>query len=716
MFKVALRLIRLIAAMTTLFISLAWWSNVQAAAGELDIDLSYPSRFVPPLKLTEFPGGISAFKEDSYIFTFTKVKRSWSVEILPETDYVLITLQAGNFNLYNPNIIERNNYISYLSGKKLFDAWIFDMSNFSGTKGKGKKDHGVEVNLDFVKMPKPVKSIIGEGGPRITVTGSRKISFSGRSEWNDELVETGTFKQSKFPSLHMEQTSKFKIRGEIGSKIHIEVDQDSNRDVDLANTLKLRYTGEEDEIVKTIEAGNTNLSLPNAQLIGYSQNIQGLFGIKATAQLGNIELTMITSQEKGSSEKTSFKSGTKPEDDIIYDYQYLHNVYFDLGKDFTPADSLIEVRLFTNGTNRDRYGYACVTPHYDSEPGDTGGLDTLYYTTPEQQDRGEFVENYFVLLDETEYEYNAFSYRWYVILRQPLDNATGVLGAYIKYAHRISDDSVEIRQIGNIARTDTLILKLIRDSDVGPGFDTWNLEWRNVYDLRSRNIVSDGFELQIYKGNGDITIDTLAQNGKPYIELFGFDRYNNSNPLDRTPDGLFDFNTQTDIDAVRGHLIFHTDEPFRNDVSRGGTDSLITPNDAVYDYQYSSNDRRDAKTYYIYVKTATRSNSFTLGRTNIIEGSEVVKLSDGTILKRGVDYTIIYEVGQITFISEEAVNLASDVTVDFEYAPFFMPEKKSLFGLSAKYSINDKSSISFAGMIRSESTRDYRPRVGREPQ
>ena len=69
MFKVALRLIRLIAAMTTLFISLAWWSNVQAAAGELDIDLSYPSRFVPPLKLTEFPGGISAFKEDSYIFT-----------------------------------------------------------------------------------------------------------------------------------------------------------------------------------------------------------------------------------------------------------------------------------------------------------------------------------------------------------------------------------------------------------------------------------------------------------------------------------------------------------------------------------------------------------------------------------------------------------------------------------------------------------------------
>ena len=716
MSKMALKSIRLIAAISILFISLAWWNNARAAVGELDIDFSYPLRFVSPLKLTEFPGGISAFKKDSYLFAFTRAKQSWSVEILSETDYVLITLQAGNFNLYNPIAIERDSYIYYFSRKKLFDAWIYDMANFSGTKGKGERGGGVEVRLDFVKMPKPVESIIGEGGPRITVTGSRKISFSGRSEWNDELENTGTFKQSKFPSLHMEQTSRFKIRGEIGSKIHIEVDQDSNRDVDLANTLKLRYTGEEDEIVKTIEAGNTSLSLPNAQLIGYSQNIQGLFGIKATAQLGNIELTMITSQEKGSSEKSSFKSGAKPEDETIWDYQYLHNVYFDLGKNFTPADSLIDVKLFKLGDNRDRYGYACVTPHFGPEPGDTGSLDTLYYTTPEQQERGEFVENYFVLLEETDYEYNALSYRWYVILRQPLDDLNGVLGAYIKYSHRVSDDSVEIRQIGNIAGTDTLVLKLIRDNEVEPGFETWDLEWRNVYDLRSRNISPDGFELQIYKGNGNIEIDTLAQDSIPYIEVFGFDMYNNSNLADRTPDGLFDFDASRDIDALRGHLIFHTGEPFRNDMLRGGTPDLITPNDAVYDYRYSSNERRDAKTYYIYVKTATRANTFTLGRTNIIESSEVVKLSDGTILKRGVDYTIIYEIGQITFISDEAMNLASDVAVDFEYAPFFMPEKKSLFGLAAKYAINDKSSVSFAGMIRSESTREYRPRVGREPR
>jgi len=92
-----------------------------------------------------------------------------------------------------------------------------------------------------------VQSIIGEGKSNIQVSGSRSISFSGRSEWEDGLKNTGTFKQSKFPTLQMEQTSQFKVTGSIGSKITVEVDQDSKRDVDLANTIKLRYKGGEDD-------------------------------------------------------------------------------------------------------------------------------------------------------------------------------------------------------------------------------------------------------------------------------------------------------------------------------------------------------------------------------------------------------------------------------------------------------------------------------------
>jgi len=131
------------------------------------------------------------------------------------------------------------------------------------------------------------------------VSGYRRISFSGRSEWDSGIKSTAMVRQSKFPQLHMEQTSKFSITGTVGSKVTVKVDQDSQRDTELANRIEIRYKGEEDEIVQSVEMGNTNLSLPNTQFVGYSESVQGLFGIKATAKVGNLDITAITSPGKG---------------------------------------------------------------------------------------------------------------------------------------------------------------------------------------------------------------------------------------------------------------------------------------------------------------------------------------------------------------------------------------------------------------------------------
>jgi len=700
--KFYLKISRLIATAILLFIFLSG-PVIYAAAGGIDVFMHYKSRFVPPLSIPKYPEGLSAIKADVYLLRLNRIETSWVIEIPSDNHYVTLTLFAGSHRLYNPLIMSRDSYIKYSAEKAVRDAWIKDMANFSGTKSKAKGNEGIEIPLN-INIPKPVKSIIGEGGPRINVTGSRRISFSGKSQW-DDLTTTGTFKQSKFPSLHMEQTSRFKIKGQIGSKISIEVDQDSNRDVDMANTLKLRYKGDEDEIIQTIEAGNTNLSLPNAQFIGFSQNVQGLFGIKATAKVGNVNLTLITSQEKGSSEKSSFSAGTQASNQTIWDYEYLHNVYFYLGYEFTENDSLIDVQLFREGAPRDLYGLACVDPHYGPGENETGGVDTMFYITEEDSIRGEVEKRNFTLIEETEYD--LFYRGKYIILHQAVPE-NGVLAAYIKYSHRDSQGNVTIRQEGKVTG-DTLVLKLLRDPDTDTSFVTWDLEWRNVYYLGSQNLTREGFELQIYKGNGSLETDTLDQDSIPYIQWFGFDEYENANPNNLTPDGLFDFNTNRYLDAARGHLIFERREPFAESF-------LNVPNRAVYDYRYPNSTRRDSKKYYIYVKTARRDNTFSLGRTNIIEGSEVVKMSDGRVLKRGTDYNIVYEIGQITFINEEALNAAADVSVDFEYAPFFMPEKKSLFGISAQYDINDKSFLSFSGLYRKESSKEFRPRVGREPK
>jgi hypothetical protein len=598
-------------------------------------------------------------------------------------------------------IVELNKYVERRVAVTFTESWEKDLKSQLGKSGAEGEGGAVQIDIPW-EPPKLFKGLIGEG--KSHKISARSISFSGRSQWEEGLENTGTFKQSKFPTLQMEQKSRFKVTGTIGSKITVEVDQDSDRHTELANTIKLRYTGEEDEILQSVEAGNTNLALPNAQFIGYSENVQGLFGIKSTARIGNMNLTMITSQDKGSNEKASFTAGASETPREIRDYEYLPDRYFWLRRDFNPfTDSLISVELYTNGEDTDIRGTAVVNP-----------VDGTPVITSEERQRGEYEENRsFKLYDSN--QYTLYRSNWFVVLDQSLQTGQ-VLGAYITYADYSDPNDVDTVSIGNLAYVPDstspdsmiLVLKLLKDQTPDSTFTTWDYMWRNVYDLQTRNVSSEGFELKILKGPGGnqgLINDPEDQDGTCYITLLELDSLNNNTYLPG-PDCLFDFNN-TVIDAGRGHIIFPSHFPFISP-------ALNTRVPQIYNLLPGS--RPEYTQYWIYVKTAERASSFSLGRANLIEGSEVVRMGDGTILRRGVDYNINYDIGQITFLSDQALNPGANITVDFDYAPFFLPEKKSLFGLAGQYDLLKNSNISMAAMYRSESVTDPRPRVGREPR
>ncbi|UCC78725.1 MAG: cell surface protein SprA [Candidatus Zixiibacteriota bacterium] len=647
--------------------------------------------------------GINKFAP-SFIVRPPADKYSRHISFSENGRYIIFQDYYGVDKLSSFQIIGLKNYIDHRVSVVFAESWKKDLKGELGKEGKEGGEAAVQIDIPW-EPPKLVQSIIGEGKSNIRVSGMRSISFSGRSEWEDGLENTGTFKQSKFPTLQMEQKSRFKVTGTIGSKITVEVDQDSDRHTELANTIKLRYTGEEDEIIQTVEAGNTNLALPNAQFIGYSENVQGLFGIKSTAKIGDLNMTMITSQDKGSNEKASFSAGASENVLQIKDYEYLKDRYFWLRRDFIPpTDSLISVELYTNGEQTDIRGTAVVNP-----------IDGTPTITSEERLRGEYEES----RPFKQYDSNQFTlYRlnWFVVLDQSLQQ-NQVLGAYIKYADWSDPSNVDTIEIGNLAFAPdstnpdsmTLVLKLIKDSTPDSSFTTWDYMWRNVYDLRTRNVSAEGFEFKVFQGAGGaegLINDPDDQDGTCFITILGLDSLNN-NTNNPGPDCLFDFNN-TVIDAGRGHVIFppQLERPFDFTGLNVRAPEIYTVQSNLEEYSK----------YWIYVKTAERASTFSLGRANIIEGSEVVKLSDGTVLRRGVDYSINYDIGQITFLSEEALNPGANVSVNFEYAPFFLPEKKSLFGLAGQYSLLENSNISMAAMYRSETVTDPRPRVGREPR
>ncbi|MBD3169349.1 MAG: cell surface protein SprA [candidate division Zixibacteria bacterium] len=692
-------------AISVILISILFFMSDGIVFGqELDFSLDQSQRRYLHFFYEKPQMGLSITKRRQPLLS-TKFKIDRKVEVGPEGKWIKIEYTEGGYELYEPLYVRREIYVPYQTALLNFNAWKEHLYE-SQLKEEEDKEGGLLEYEIPIKFPKVVRSIIGEGGPGLKVTGYRRITFTGKSQWDSGVQSTAAYKQSKFPTLNMEQESKFDITGTIGDKITVSVKQDSKALSDLENRIHLKYTGYEDEIVKSIEAGNTNLSLPNTQFVGYSQNVQGLFGIKAEAQVGNLDLTVITSQEKGSTEKTTFTAGAQQEAIIVRDYEYLKRTYFWLdasGELIAPTDSVVDLKLYRRSSNQAESNALVVV-----NPNRAGGP----LPTEEETRRGEFEFNQFELIETDEYELwpggTDPGNRPYI----RLDRALGydqILGAWMDIQKDNGQrDTIGIFNYQPLTDPDTsFVLKLIwKETGADSSFSTWENEVRSVYSLKTSRIDRDGFELTIYRGvrgGEEPAVDSSEYKGTPFIQLLGLDQ--NDTQGNPTPDNLVD---QNRINFTLGHLFFPYAEPFNIDE--------LDPADKVPEIYDSDNDqeRQEASQYYFHIMTTNRSTSFSLNHTNIIPGSETVRLN-GRTLQKGKDYNIMYELGQVTFLTDEASDPNANITIDYEYSPFFLAEKKSLFGTRLVYNLGEQNWIGTTALYKSETTADQKPRVGREP-
>jgi cell surface protein SprA len=96
---------------------------------------------------------------------------------------------------------------------------------------------------------------------------------------------------------------------------------------DFQNKLKLEYNSDlfsEDEILKSIEAGDVSLPL-KSNLI---QGSQKLFGIKTALQFGHMRITAIASQQNSKQSDIKIQGGSVVQDYSIYADEYDENRHF----------------------------------------------------------------------------------------------------------------------------------------------------------------------------------------------------------------------------------------------------------------------------------------------------------------------------------------------------------------------------------------------------
>jgi hypothetical protein len=567
------------------------------------------------------------------------------------------------------------------------------------------------------------ESIFGEGGAGLKVSGYRRISFSGRSTWNDGQ-QTALNRQSKFPVLQMEQVYRFDIEGTIGSKISVKVSQDSRNDIPLANRLILRYKGGEDDVLQSVEAGNTTLNLPSTQFLAYSTRVQGLFGIKATARLADLEITAIASQEKGSTETIEINAGTSAmATNVIRDIDYKKRTIYDLGRlavkqfdrslsddfpepekyDFFPGDSIIKAIIYLDDWTTDPERYTRTDGRYYIDPNDTLSDDPA--SEYSKDGKFEIVEGADYFMHPT---------RFYVQFLRPVVTMDDVVAVYLE----VKRANGEIEIIGDISSA-PLKLKLLKPKEyIRPNRHIWDYEWKNIYYLGSSSLDLSQFELSIFKGapvnnNRAVNPDDLDhQEGIKYLEILGLDQGddNSSGP----PDGEID--RREHIDAGLGLLIFPTRHPFDTDssfVNDDNGDPVYLKDTVPEFYNSQSSVVQSSSKYYMAVRTQERGNTdIKLNATNIIEGSEIIKVGDRR-LNRGTDYDIDYDFGKLILLNED-IDINSNLSIMFETAPFFSLARKTLLGSRLEYAPNRDFRIGATLLYKSDRSTSRKPKVGEE--
>ncbi len=612
------------------------------------------------------------------------------VEVQPGHQSIRFQTLVRSLEVRKPTIVSFEEYLERVRQAQIRRTLL---AGFAAGRQVEEEQRGL---LEFeipINVPRGLERIVGTGGAGLRVRGNRNLRFSGKSEWTEGAVSTATQYVSRFPSLNMEQQSRFEIIGNVGSKVEVSIEQDTRALTDLENNINLVYRGDEDEILQELIAGNTNFQLPGTQFVGFNQGASGLFGAKATGRLGPLTLTVLATQEKGSGEKATFTAGARQSEIRRPDIEPQLGTYYFLDYDYrgrfadrvyVPADSIISINVFVDDQ---QYRNDTEKAAIDS------AIAYFNLDFPAPLDSREAHLGSFHELDPGEYYLNRAG--GYLALNVSL-GPKEVLGVVYTTA---------TQQVGSMPTpqnpTAPLIMKLIKPPDPRPDDATWKYELRNVYYLGSRNIPADGLKVRIFfdPPSGE---DEYTQDGEDYLEILGLDQWGE---LPGTPpDGNIDLN-ENNLNLARGELIFPDLEPFLNPALRDTVDLYNT----ISRYELTQMTR-----YYIKVELATRSVTYSLPATNILDGSDVVTIN-GRRLRRGTDYQINYLTGELTFLTDDIQDPAADVKVDYEYSPLIQLEQKTLVGARAEYQLGTYGMISGMILSRSERTMDRRIRLGREP-
>ena len=565
------------------------------------------------------------------------------------------------------------------------------------------------------------------------------------------------------PTITPEFQLRALARGTISDRFHINVDFDQTREFNATNDLNVYYEGKPGEIIEFAEVGQVTLPLPRSQYL--SRGIPaGNFGVRGDARLGPLTLRGVLAEQEGNvldRDITIDVGGSGGGSSVLQDFQStLDDAAYQTGQFFFLVDPrqiagypYIDVLALEGPEVPDSLRPSSSVKLYRHELAGGGqqqnvqegviqarsrALRSPLEDDPTVPDSVQFLGFFRPLVEGDDVHCPPQR----SVGRGPVAHpARRGAGRHVHCSDRGYDRRLQRR--GHLPRSDqhrrrgspgSAAVQGRRDSPSGGV--TWDSEMHNIHRISSANDVEWG-SVKLVVSQGPVesgpVVREASQTEYAFLEIFGLDDQPRDDQLDDgriwRPSSSGEFAGTNVLTGV--YLVFKAQEPFKtpppiesNRVPslQGQPFPLVEPdkNGAIYDEQLDQ--ARESSFLYrlnleYRARTSEAQSSFSLGAIGIRQGSERVTLN-GRDLTPGEDYTIDYDIGQLTLLRPGDLFAGADnpkLAVRFEQKPLFQVGTKSISGSRASTSSASTARSAWSGCSRRREPSSRAPRSASSP-
>ncbi len=536
-----------------------------------------------------------------------------------------------------------------------------------------------------------------------------------------QLLDLNSGCQGGFQAPRLDTYLAVRSTGVLGRRIHVNVDYDSERDFNARNNIQLYYEGLEDEVIRRVEVGTVTFRPPPSRFLTAAIPANN-FGVNASLEVGALTLQGIAATQKGSvvAERSYTVGGTtvQPQDRQMRDLDYESGRFFwvvepeslpgypsldilQLNRTGLPPSAIID--------QGDVRVYRYRPPSGGGASTNLGGINAVALAA---DGAGIAIGRWELLQRDVDY-YGDPSGLWFALAAR-LDQSDYLAVSYRSQAGQVGTLPGQDR--GDQPIRDTL--RLIVEPRVAATRSTFRHEMRQVYRVAGADLEPASLKVELSLNRSERPLRPGA--APTYLAELGL-----AIPADPNAFNLQDrlFPRARDPNAgftIReSYIVFPALKPFDDPVRLTPperTDSLYrTPGYLLFSEGPPA--LFVFRLRYNASSTADRS-LLELGAIQISEGSEALFLN-GRRLQKGADYSINYDLGQVTFLDPLALfgeAGAGTIQARFEERGIFAVAPTQVYGLATRYNFGDFGGVNLMGIYQVEQSAFNRPQLGFEAQ